>query len=157
MSKVLIAALLGLLCGGWLTSARAQNPGDVGFAYGDRKDVRIAGRLVSLPSEMAAKYGADIAGASPQVGLVTPEGRIYTFLATAIAGRELGVTAAGKAVEVNARLFPRSSLLELLSLRPIDPVTLQRRFFCGVCTIYGQEYGPCACCGREMELVKDAG
>lgn len=139
--------------------AGAQNAGDVGFAYGDRRDVRLEGRLVSLQEEMARKYGADIRGGDPvadgQIGLVTPEGGIYPLLQTAASRRLLREERPGAALELQARLFPRSTLIEVLSWRRVEPARLARSFFCSVCTITTQEYGPCACCGREMELVRE--
>ena len=143
-----------------LLRAQGQQPGDVGFAYGDLKEVSLRGRIVPLQEEMARKYGAKVpmgqaGGAATQWALVLPEGRIYTFLETDAYRKLIGSELVRKAVEVKARHFPRSMLLELLSAEPIDAELLRRRFFCPICTIYTQEYGPCACCGKEMELLRD--
>ncbi len=150
------ALVLSLLAAGVLR-AQGQKAGDVGFAYGDLKEVTLRGRLISLQEEMARKYGARIAGAGPeqQWGLALPEGQIYSFLDTEQYRKLLGADLAGKAVEVRARHFPRSMLLEILAFQPTDAAALKRRFFCSVCTIYTEDFGPCACCGKEMELIKE--
>lgn len=117
----------------------------------------LQGRLVSLEEELAKKYGAKVASADRQWALALPEGRYYTFLHTPGYRKMAAERPPSGAVEVKARLFPRSQLLELLSFKPIDSQGLRRRFYCGVCAIYAADFGPCACCGKELELVKPEG
>lgn len=135
---------------------RAQNPGEPGFPYGDLKEVTLRGKLVSLQDELARKYGARVAGggAEKQWGLALPEGQYYTFLATEGYRKLAGANLQGQAVEVKARLFPRSQILEVLSFQPVSAEGLKRRFHCGVCEIYTEDFGPCACCGKEMQLIR---
>lgn len=145
------AAIAGLAL-----QAAAQKPGDIGFAYGDLREVTLQGRLRSLPELLAAKYGARVAGAGAEAqwALVLPEGKIYTFLDNE-GYRKL--TAAGlgnRAVEVQARLFPRSMVLEVTGFRPIPPEAVARRFYCPVCDIHSDDFGPCPCCGKELELAQ---
>lgn len=148
-------ALLPLL-GAGILRAQGQQPGDVGFAYGDLKEVTLRGHLVSLQDEMAKKYGARIAGGGPEKhwALALPEGQLYTFLDTEGYRKLLAANLANQAVEIQARHFPRSMLLEIRSFKPTDAEALKRRFFCAVCTIYTTDWGPCACCGKEMEPIK---
>ena len=150
----LAAASLSLLAGGTL---RAQNAaGDAGFPYGDLKEVTLQGKVISLGDEMARKYGARVAGAGPETqwALALPEGQIYSFLDNAAYRKLATEKPAGQTLEVKARHFPRSMLLEILSVKPVPAETLKRRFHCGVCDIYTADWGPCACCGKEMERIK---
>ena len=73
-------AAVSLLAG--VALAQGLKPGDVGYPYGDLKEVTLQGRLVDLAAEMAKKYGARTAGAGPekQWGFATPKGELYTFL-----------------------------------------------------------------------------
>jgi len=131
--------------------------GDSGFSYGDLKQVTLQGRLISLGDAMARKYGARTAGAGAekQWTLALPEGQLYTFLDNE-AYRKLAAAGLGEqAVEIRARQFPRSMILEVLEFRPIPAETIKRRFYCSVCDIYAADWGPCACCGREMQPVKE--
>ena len=149
------AAAVSLLAG---ASLRAQNnPGDVGFPYGDLKEVVLQGKLVSLGDEMARKYGARTtgAGAEPQWALALPEGQLYTFLDNSGYRKLVEGKPADGAVEVKARHFPRSMLLEVLQFKPVAAEGLQRRFYCKVCDIRTADWGPCACCGKEMELTAE--
>ena len=152
---------LGLLLLG-AAALRAQDPGAPGapgFPYGDLKEVTLQGKLVSQQDEFARKYGARVApGAEKQWALATPEGQYYTFLETAeyrkLTAANLSAIDNAWAVEVKARLFPRSQILELQSFRVLPAETIRRRFYCGVCDIYTEDFGPCACCGKEMVLIK---
>lgn len=155
LSPVLVFAAGAAMLAGAL-GARAQKPGDVGFPYGDLKEVTLQGRLVRLGDLLARKYGAKAAaGGEPQWALVLPEGQLYTFLENETGRKLLASPPPGGAVEVRARLFPRSMLLEVTGFRGIPEETLRRRFHCGVCNITTEEFGPCACCGKEMEPVKE--
>lgn len=143
------AGLAGLL----RRAAGAQD--QPGSPYGDLKEVTLQGKLVSLQEELARKYGARPQGAGEtQWALALPEGQYFTFFDNRSYRELLAAGLGGKAVEVRARLFPRSQLLELLSHRPIPAESIQRRFYCSVCDIHATDFGPCACCGREYELVK---
>jgi hypothetical protein len=149
------AVAVSLLAG---ASPRAQNnSGDVGFPYGDLKEVVLKGRLVPLGEEMARKYGARTAGAGTdgQWALALPEGQIYTFLDNSGYRKLLEGKPADGAVEVKARHFPRSMLLEVLQFKPVAAEGLERRFYCKVCDIRTADWGPCTCCGKEMELVAE--
>ena len=136
---------------------RAQNQGERGFPYGDLKEVTLQGKLIDLREEMARKYGAKVlgGGAEKQWALALPEGQLYTFLDTAGYRKLAGAKLEGQAVEVQARHFPRSSLLEILSFRPLPPESIKRRFYCNVCAIHADDWGPCACCGLEMKTVAE--
>jgi len=145
-------AVAALLAAG--VTLRAQEK--PGFPYGDLKEVTLRGRLVALADEMARKYGAKVVPGGKELALALPEGQVYTFLNTEGYQKLEAGLGPGKPVEVRARLFPRSMLLEVLSFAPVAPETIQRRFFCDVCTIYFDDWGPCVCCGKEVDLVKDA-
>lgn len=156
--RVVVSALgLALFIAG-AAVPRAQDagaPGTPGFPYGDLKEVTLQGKLVSLQDEFARKYGARVAaGGEKQWALASPEGQYYTFLATAEYQKLAAANLQGVALEVKARLFPRSQVLELQSYRALPADTIRRRFYCGVCDIYTEDFGPCACCGKEMELIK---
>jgi hypothetical protein len=149
-----------LLAGALLLSGapRAQdNPADRGFPYGDLKEVTLQGKLISLGDAMARKYGARLTGAGPekQWAFALPEGQLYTFLDNEAYRKLLAATKADAPVEVRARHFPRSMLLEVLTFRPVAAETVRRRFHCSVCNISTEDWGPCACCGREMEPVRE--
>jgi hypothetical protein len=145
---VLIAAAL-LLAGAGIRAQ--QKPG----SYGDLKEVTLQGKLISVGDEMARKYGARLPpGTEKQWGLASPEGQIYTFLPTETARKLIATGEGGEAVEVEARHFPRSMLLEVLSFKPLPQTAIERRFFCGICTVYADDWGPCVCCGKEMEPIK---
>ena len=148
------AVSVSLLAGGTL---RAQNnAGDSGFSYGDLKEVTLQGRVISLGDEMARKYGARVigAGTEKQWGLALPEGQLYSFLDNEHYRKLAGANPANAAVEIKARQFPRSMLLEIVAFKPIPAETIRRRFYCRVCDISSEDFGPCACCGKEMEPVK---
>ena len=151
-APLLLAA--GAVAGAALRS-HAQNGGDVGFPYGDLKEVTLQGRMVHLGDTLARKYGARPAADGPkQWALALPEGQLYTFLDTdayrrLVAGRE-----PGQPVEVKARHFPRSQLLEVREFRTLPAEAVRRRFFCPVCVITTEDWGPCVCCGKEMEPQK---
>lgn len=136
--------------------AWAQQAGDVGFPYGDLREVRLEGTLTPLAPLLERKYGARTDGsAGRQLALVLPEGDLYTFLENA-RFRALAELGPGVTVSVSARRFPRSHLLELLSFERVAAEHVRRRFFCDVCVIYGEEFGPCVCCGKEMQVVREA-
>lgn len=124
--------------------------------YGDLKEITLQGRLVSLGDELSRKYGARIAGgaAEKQWAMALPEGQLYTFLDNEAYRKLAAMKGADQAVEVRARHFPRSMILEVLSARLVAAEGLKRRFYCDVCAIYADDFGPCACCGKEVELVK---
>lgn len=125
-----------------------QKPG----MFGDLKDVTLRGKVVSLNNEMAEKYGARIApGAEKQWGLASPEGQLYSFLETDAYRKLLAANLAGKAVEVEAHLIPRSMLLEMTSFKALPQAAIERRYFCDICTLYADDWGPCVCCGKELE------
>jgi hypothetical protein len=146
---IAVAALLAV----GATLRAQEKPGS---PYGDLKEVTLRGRLVGLAEEMARKYGAKVPPGGKELALALPEGQLYTFLRTDGYRKLEESQAAGKPVEVRARLFPRSMLLEVLSFTPIAPESVQRRFYCDVCAIYMDDWGPCVCCGKEVEPVKDA-
>jgi hypothetical protein len=133
----------------------AQN-GDAGFAYGDLKTVTLQGKLIAIGDVLARKYGARVTGggSEKQWALAQPEGQIYTFLDNEGYRKLLAANLADRPLEVTARHFPRSMLLEVLSFKEIPAEAIKRRFYCSVCAIATEEFGPCVCCGREMELVK---
>lgn len=129
-----------------------QKPGS---PYGDLKEVTLQGRVVLLADEMARKYGARVPKDGKQLALALPEGQLYTFLETETCQKLAESAPPGSAVEVRARHFPRSMLLEVLSYRSLAADAVRRRFFCGVCTIYTEDWGPCVCCGKEVEPVRE--
>src|SRR5437870_1626491 len=95
-----VAAVLAL--GTAAGALRAQNrPGDVGFPYGDLKEVTLQGKLISLGDELARKYGARTTGASPekQWALALPEGQLYTFLDNEAYRKLAAANLGGQAVE----------------------------------------------------------
>lgn len=128
-----------------------------GGEYGDLKLVAVQGKIVSLGEEMARKYGARATGAGPekQLGLVTPEGRIYSFLDNEQYRKLFAADLLNRAAEVSARHFPRSMLLEITGFKAIPMEAIRRRFYCSICAIPFDEYGPCVCCGEEVQPVKD--
>lgn len=130
----------------------------MGFPYGNLREVTLQGKLVSLEEELARKYGAKVpGGGEKQWALALPEGQYYTFLQTPAYRKMAAERPESGAVEVKARLFPRSQILEVLSYRPIEAQAIRRRFYCPVCSIYAEDFGPCACCGKELEPVKPEG
>ncbi|MFN3649121.1 MAG: hypothetical protein ACK47B_06020 [Armatimonadota bacterium] len=146
------------LCALSLTAAaagalRAQGPES---SYGDLKEVTLQGKLVSLQDELARKYGARSTGArEPQWALALPEGQYYTFFDNSEYRKLVEAKLQGKALEVKARHFPRSMLLEIQSFKEIDPAPLRRQYYCRVCDISASDFGPCVCCGKELELRKE--
>lgn len=152
----LVGAATALLTG-WVRPAQAQKPGDVGYPYGDLKEVSLQGHLIPLGELLGRKYGAKAAGgnAAPQLALALPEGQLYTFLENESYRKLTAAIQPGKPVSVKARLFPRSMLLEVLEFGAASAEALKRRFYCEVCAIHSEEFGPCVCCGKEMELVRE--
>jgi hypothetical protein len=59
-------------------------------------------------------------------------------------------------VEVTARQFPRSLVLEVLRYRVLPPEATEQVYFCRTCVIYAYKPGPCVCCGMEVELLANA-
>jgi hypothetical protein len=133
-------------------AAAWQEPG---FPYGDLKEVTHQGKLVSLASELTRKYGARTRpdDADRQWGLALPEGQFYTLLENENYRKLLASGLKGQPVQIKARHFPRSMILEVLVFGPAPAEALRRRFYCGVCDITGDDFGPCVCCGKEMQLV----
>lgn len=137
---------------------RAQGSGDVGFSYGDLREVTLQGRLAPMGELLAQKYGARVTGGAGQQWLLaSPEGQLYTFLDNEAYRKLLAAKEQHAALEVRARQFPRSMLLEVVAFQPADPQKLKRRFYCSVCDIHFDDFGPCACCGQEVELVQNPG
>ena len=152
-----LAGVAAALLGGLAKSARAQKPGDVGYPYGDLKDVSLQGHLLPLGELLGRKYGAKArgGGAETQLALALPEGQLYTFLDNENYRKLTAAMKPGAPVSVKARLFPRSMILEVLEFGTAPEEALKRRFFCEVCVIYTEEFGPCVCCGKEMQLLRE--
>jgi hypothetical protein len=151
----LAGATVALLAG-LNRQAAAQKPGDIGYPYGDLKEVTLQGRLLPLGDLVARKYGARLQGAGPerQMALVLPEGQLYTFLDNEAYRKLTATMASGAPVSVKARQFPRSMLLEVLEASSTPEEALKRRFFCDICVLYTEEFGPCVCCGKEMQPLR---
>lgn len=133
---------------------RAQNPVPLGSPYGDLREVTLQGKLVALQDELARKYGAKAnPAAEKQWAIALPDGHYYTFLDTPDYRKLVAARPESRAVEVKARLFPRSQILEVLSYQSLAAEQVKRRYYCSVCAIYADDFGPCACCGRELELL----
>jgi hypothetical protein len=146
-----------LLAAGIAYRAYGQKPGDTGFPYGDLTEVTLKGRLISLGDELARKYGAKVPPGTPaQWGFATPEGALFTFLETDVARKLVAAQAEGPAVELQARRFPRSNLLEVTAFKWLPARAVERRFHCDICNIDTQDWGPCVCCGKEFVLVREA-
>lgn len=145
-------AAVALLLGA--AALRAQNPVPLGSPYGDLREVTLQGKLVALQDELARKYGAKAnPAAEKQWALALPDGRYYTFLDTPDYRKLVAERPESGAVEVKARLFPRSQILEVVSYQKLAAERIRRRYYCSVCAIYADDFGPCACCGRELELL----
>jgi len=149
-------AAASLLAG--VALAQGLKPGDVGYPYGDLKEITLQGRMVDLAGEMAKKYGARTTGAGPekQWGFSTPKGELYTFLDNEAYRKLIAGKPAEGGVEVQVRLIPRSHLIEVKSFKPIPASAIHQAFYCAVCNIRTEDWGPCECCGKEMEPVSDA-
>jgi hypothetical protein len=156
IGRIFFLGVLGVLAVSFIAQAQNQKPGDAGFSYGDLRQVTLQGKIISLGDEMTRKYGARIAGAGAekQWALALPEGQLYTFLDNENYRKLVAANLGNQAVEVQARQFPRSMLLEITAFKAIPAETIKRRFYCGVCAIYTDDFGPCACCGQEVEVVK---
>lgn len=135
------------------TAAKAQET--LGSPYGDLKIVTLQGKVIVLGDELTRKYGAKpVTTADKPAALALPEGQLYTFLPTSNYAKLLDAKLTGQAVEVKGRLIPRSQILEVSEFKAIPAETVARRFYCNVCTIYANDWGPCVCCGKEYEVVK---
>jgi hypothetical protein len=126
--------------------------------YGDLREVTLRGTVIALGEEMARAYGASTkgAGADAQYALRLPNGSLYTFLDNARC-RELidGGKRKSQPVEVTARQFPKSMVLEVVTFRPLPADALRRVYYCRTCKITTYEPGPCVCCGQEVELLPE--
>lgn len=138
-------------------AATATQKRPEGFPYGDLTEGAFQGTLLSLGDVLARKYGARVAGgnAERQLALAGPEGELFTFLDAEGYRRLAAANLLDQAVEVRARRFPRSHVLEVLSFRPLPAEAVRRKFHCAVCTIDTQDWGPCVCCGQEMKPVRE--
>ena len=154
--RELIAGGAALLAAGG-ASARAQQAGDVGFTYGDLREVTVRGKLLPMKATLARMYGAKVPkGKGESYLLLHGDLKFYTFLETAMyAAMVAEGKRAGKAVEVHARQFPGSMILEILKWKEISVAALRWLYFCPVCVIHFRDPGPCVCCGKEVERVKD--
>lgn len=152
-----LAGAAATLLAGLGRPARAQKPGDVGYPYGDLKEVSLQGTLMPLGELLGRKYGAKARGAGPetQLALALPEGQLYLFLDNEVYRKLTVAMKPGSAISVKARQFPRSMILEVLEFGTAPAEALKRRFFCEVCVIYSDEFGPCVCCGKEMQLLRE--
>jgi hypothetical protein len=114
--------------------------------------------VIALGEELARAYGAVTQGAGPdlQYALRLPDGTLYTFLDNT-RYRELIDSGKRKSqpVEVRARQFPKSMVLEVVSFRPLPADALRRVYHCRTCKITTYEPGPCVCCGEEVELLPE--
>ena len=154
-----------LLAGGALfwaagaaSAAPEQRAGDVGFTYGDLRHVTVRGKLVPAHKTLARLYGAEAARSAPETYLLLHgDLRFYTFLPNAAYLKlTAGGSRSGHAIEVHARQFPGSMILEIERWREIPVAALRWLYFCPVCVIYSRDPGPCVCCGREVERVTDS-
>jgi hypothetical protein len=153
MRPLWIAAALLALFGAGFAAAKAQET--LGSPYGDLKIVTLQGKIISLCDELTRKYGArPVTIAEKPVALALPEGQLYTFLPTETYVKLLDAKLTGQPVEIKARQFPRSQILEVLEFKTIPAEKIARRFYCSVCAIYANDWGPCVCCGKEFTVVK---
>lgn len=147
-----IAIAAAMLAAGFV-GAKAQE--SLGSPYGDLKIVSLQGKVLTLGDELTRKYGArPVAAADKPLALALPEGQVYTFLPTETYVKLADAKLTGQAVEIKARQFPRSQLLEVLEFKAIPAEKIARRFYCNVCAIYANDWGPCVCCGKEFAVVK---
>lgn len=147
-----IAFIVALAAAGFV-GAKAQET--LGSPYGDLKIVTLQGKLITLGDELTRKYGArPVTTADKPLSLALPEGQLYTFLPTETYVKLVDANLTGQPVEIKARQFPRSQLLEVLEFKAIPAEKIARRFYCNVCAIYANDWGPCVCCGKEYEPVK---
>jgi hypothetical protein len=141
------------------TAAKADGLSQTGAGgYGDLREVTLRGTVIALGEELARAYGAATQGAGPdlQYALRLPDGTLYTFLDNGHY-RELidGGKRKSQPVEVKARQFPKSTILEVISFRPLPADALRRVYYCRTCKITTYEPGPCVCCGQEVELLPE--
>lgn len=147
--RQILAGLAG--CSASVAAGEARAASQSG-AYGDLKEVELRGSLRPLHPILSGKYGAAPAPqAADPWALVTPDGSIYLLLQNRFYYELRDRHAEPSPLKVRARLFPRSHLLELLRAEPIGRNEIQAKFFCSVCNIYFDEFGPCVCCGEEVQ------
>lgn len=154
--RAALRALGGLLTGG--AAAGIAGTAAAAEAYGDLREVELRGAFRPLLPILTGKYGTKAPeDASDPWALVTPPGAIYTLVDNRIYREARARYGSSQPVSVKARHFPRSMHLELLAITAVEAAAVKARFFCRVCNIYFEEFGPCVCCGLEVEPVASGG
>jgi|SRR5882672_8772422 len=121
------------------------------------RNVELRGRVVCLAEEMHRQHGAELPTKHEhQWGLKTGDGICYTFLrgkfSEAIFVDE---RIRQKELQVKARLFPGTHVIELTQLRSVKAGVVQDIFYyCDVCAIESVTPEICSCCQGPVELIE---
>jgi hypothetical protein len=158
MNRKFLAVSLPMLL--WMSTGAGQPAKPAGVV----STVELRGRVVCVAEEMHQRHGAPLPTNHEHLwGFQAADGRIYTLLrgkfSEAIFTDE---RIRGKELEVKARLFADTQVIELERVRSVkNGVTHDLFYYCDVCAIESVSPEICSCCQGPVELMerplKDSG
>jgi hypothetical protein len=119
------------------------------------QSVQVRGRVVCLAEEMHRAHGALLPTNHEHLwGFQARDGTCYTLLRSKFSEAIfLDEQLRKKELVLEARLFPKSQILEVTALRSFGDGKVQDLYYyCTVCSIKAVSPEPCACCQGPMEL-----
>ncbi len=121
------------------------------------QNVKLHGKIVNLAEEMNTHYKVEISGEQDHLmGLKTKDGKYFTLLRTSLSEAIfLDKRIHEKDLIVNGRSFPKTQLLEVLSLMSvIEGIVHELYYYCDTCYIRAVAPGNCDCCQAPVELIE---
>ena len=134
----------------------AEKPG-TGQATEPVRELQLRGRVVCLPEEMHRRHGAPLPTNHGHIwGFRAEDGQFYTLLRSKFSEAIfLDERLREKELSLKVRLFPKSSVIEVLTIHSVRLGVVQDLFYyCDLCAIKAVSPEPCACCQGPMELVE---
>ena len=124
---------------------------------GQIQAVELRGRVVCLAEEMQRRHQAELPTRHEHLwGFRAEDGKFYTLLRSKYSEaifRDERVRQ--KELQVKARLFPDTQILELTNIRSVKHgVAQDLYYYCEVCAIKAVSPEPCACCQGPVVLVE---
>jgi hypothetical protein len=119
--------------------------------------IELRGRVICLPEEMQRRHQAELPTRHEHIwGFKATNGVCYTLLRGRFSEAIwLDDRIRAKELQLRARLFPRTQILELQNVKSVrDGVVQDLYYFCDVCSIQSVSPEVCACCQGPVVLVE---
>jgi hypothetical protein len=121
------------------------------------RELQLRGRVVCLAEEMHGRHGAALPTNHGHLwGFRAEDGQAYTLLRGKFSEAIfLDDRLREKELSLKVRLFPKSSVIEVMTIHSVRLGVVQDLFYyCDICAIKAVSPDPCACCQGPMELVE---